>query len=124
MFGDVFLKDVRSYRESNLRKVGMKGIFPLWHRDSATLVEEFIDLGFKAVITCVDSRVLDKQFAGRILDGDLLAEFPSHVNLSGENGEYHTFVFDGPVFGDAVRFSIGDIVSRDGFHYCDLIPHD
>jgi uncharacterized protein (TIGR00290 family) len=122
MFGDLFLEDVRTYRESNLRKVGMKGIFPLWQRDNATLVKEFIDLRFKAVITCVDSRVLDKRFAGRILDRNLLNEFPSHVDVSGENGEYHTFVFAGPLYRDAVRFSIGNIVSRNGFHYCDLMP--
>lgn len=124
MFGDVFLEDVRDYRESNLRKVGMKGIFPLWKRDSETLVESFIDLGFKAVITRIDSNVLDRQFVGRILDKDLLAEFPSHVDSSGENGEYHSFVFDGPVFENAIRFSVGEVVSRDGFHYCDLIPRE
>lgn len=122
VFGDVSLEDVRSYREMNLRKVGMKGLFPLWHRDTAGLVESFIDLGFRAVVTCTDSRVLGREFVGRVIDESFLAELPPHVDPSGENGEYHTFVFDGPIFDNEVSFSIGDIVLRDSFYFCDLLP--
>jgi len=122
VFGDVSLEDVRSYREMNLRKVGMKGLFPLWQRDTAGLVESFIDLGFRAVVTCTDSRVLGREFVGRVIDESFLAELPPHVDPSGENGEYHTFVFDGPIFDNEVSFSIGDIVLRDSFHFCDLLP--
>lgn len=122
VFGDIFLEDVRKYREGNLKKVGMRGVFPLWKRDSLKLVQSFIDLGFRAVVTCVDSKVLDRGFTGRMVDYDLLADLPPGVDPSGENGEYHTFVFDGPIFSHAVPFSVGDVVLRDSFHYCDLLP--
>lgn len=125
VFGDVFLEDVRDYRERNLRKVGMKGLSPLWQRDTAGLVESFIDLGFRAVVTCTDSRVLGREFVGRVIDESFLSELPPHVDPSGENGEYHTFVFDGSISEDGVGFSIGDIVLRESFYFCDLLPrHD
>ena len=123
VFGDIFLEDVRKYREDNLAKVGMKGIFPLWKKDTTELANTFINLGFKAVITCVDSKVLDKRFVGRIYDKQFLRELPSNVDPCGENGEFHSFVYDGPIFKRKISFTIGDIVLRDNrFYFCDLIP--
>lgn len=122
-FGDIFLEDLRRYREKNLSKIGMKAIFPIWKRDTTELANIFIDLGFKAVITCVDSNVLDKRFVGRIYDKQFLRELPSSVDPCGENGEFHSFVYDGPIFRKRIVFTIGDIVLRDNrFYFCDLIP--
>jgi uncharacterized protein (TIGR00290 family) len=123
VFGDIFLEDLRKYREDNLSKIGMKAIFPIWKRDTAELAYEFIDLGFKAIITCVDSHVLDRTFVGRYFDRQLLSEFPSMVDPCGENGEFHSFVFDGPIFQKSVSYIKGEVVLRDDrFWYCDLIP--
>jgi uncharacterized protein (TIGR00290 family) len=123
VFGDIFLEDVRKYRENNLAKVGMKGIFPIWKRDITELAHTFIELGFKAVITCVDSKVLDKRFVGRIYDKQFLRELPSSVDPCGENGEFHSFVYDGPIFRERIAFTVGDTVLRDNrFYFCDLIP--
>jgi uncharacterized protein (TIGR00290 family) len=122
-FGDLFLEDVRQYREENLSRVGMKGLFPLWGRDTRELAHSFIDLGFKAVITCVDSNLLDGAFVGRDFDGEFLAELPSAVDPCGENGEFHSFVYDGPLFRRRILHERGEIVLRDSrFYYCDLIP--
>lgn len=96
VIGDIFLEDVRKYREDNLSQIGMRGIFPLWKKDTTELAREFIRLGFKAIVTCVDSRILDRDFVGRFFDETFLSELPSNVDPCGENGEYHTFVFDGP----------------------------
>ena len=123
VFGDIFLEDLRKYREDNLSKVDMKGIFPIWKRDTTELAHTFIDLGFKAVVTCVDSKVLDKKFVGRVFDGQFLSELPSTVDPCGENGEFHSFVYDGPIFRERIAFTVGDIVLRDNrFYFCDLIP--
>ena len=123
VFGDIFLEDLRKYREENLSKVGMKGIFPIWKWDTTELSDTFIDLGFKAIITCVDSNVLDKRFIGRIYDKQFLRELPSSIDPCGENGEFHSFVFDGPIFRKRIAFKMGDIVFRDNrFYFCDLIP--
>ncbi|MBS7648737.1 MAG: diphthine--ammonia ligase [Candidatus Bathyarchaeia archaeon] len=123
VFGDIFLENVRKYREENLLKIGMKGIFPLWKRDTTELVNTFIDLGFEAIITCVDSSVLDKRFVGRNLNKRFLSELPHTIDPSGENGEYHSFVYNGPIFREKVPFKIGEVVLRDNrFYYCDLIP--
>ena len=122
VFGDIFLEDVRKYREANLAKIGMKGIFPLWKRDTTELAHTFIELGFKAVITCVDSTVLDRSFVGRVFDANFLAELPASVDPCGENGEFHSFVYDGPIFQERILYTIGDVVLRDNrFYYCDLI---
>jgi len=122
-FGDIFLEDVRQYREDNLAKLGMQGIFPLWQKDTHELVKTFISLGFKAVITCVDTQVLDARFAGRLIDESFLAELPSGIDPCGENGEFHSFVFDGPVFETPVPFTFGERVLRDErFAYIDLLP--
>jgi len=120
-FGDLFLEDVRRYREENLSRVGMKGLFPLWGRDTSELAHSFIGLGFKAVVTCVDSSLLDGAFVGREFDDRFLAELPPAVDPCGENGEFHTFVYDGPLFQSEIAHKRGDIVLRDDrFFYCDL----
>ncbi len=124
-FGDLFLQDVREYRERNLARVGMQALFPLWGRDTRELAEEFIRLEFKAVIACVDTQKLDGSFAGREFDAELLADLPAGVDPCGENGEFHSFVYDGPVFRSPITFCRGKIVLRDGrFNYCDLVPVD
>jgi len=122
VFGDIFLEDLRKYREDNLAKIGMKAIFPIWKRNTVELARGFIDLGFKAVITCVDSNVLDKAFVGRLYDQQFLSELPSTVDPCGENGEFHSFVYDGPIFQKRVPYTKVEIVFRDGrFWYCDLM---
>ncbi len=123
-FGDIFLEDLRKYREENLSRIGMKGIFPIWGRDTALLIRRFIDLGFKAVVACVDPRVLDPSFAGRVIDNDFIRQLPAQVDPCGENGEFHSFVFDGPIFREKVKFSVGDVVLRNSFYFCDLLPDE
>jgi uncharacterized protein (TIGR00290 family) len=121
-FGDLFLEDVRKYRERNLEKVGMEAIFPLWGRNTSQMAYNFISLGFKAIITCVDTKVLDGDFAGRFYDRDFLNDLPANIDPCGENGEFHSFVFDGPVFKERIDFSIGERVLRDErFSFCDLV---
>ena len=122
VFGDVFLEEVRKYREDNLSKLGMKGTFPVWGRDTAELTRSFIDLGFQAVVTCVDSKVLDKRFVGRMLDKHFLAELPPNVDPGGENGELHSFVFNGPIFKRRIAYTLGESVLRNSFYFCDLLP--
>jgi uncharacterized protein (TIGR00290 family) len=124
-FGDIFLEDVRRYREANLDKVGMTGDFPLWGSGTKELAREFVALGFKAILTCVDTEQLDGGFAGRVIDDELLDDLPSKVDPMGENGEYHTFVYDGPIYKSKVKFEVGEKVLRDDrFLYCDLLPKD
>jgi len=122
VFGDVFLEWVRKYREDNLSKVGMKAIFPIWGRDTTELTNSFMALGFQAITTCVDSKVLDVRFIGRTLDKHFLAELPPDVDPGGENGEFHSFVFDGPIFRERIAFITGEVVLRDSFYFCDLLP--
>jgi uncharacterized protein (TIGR00290 family) len=98
LFGDIFLQDLRTYRETQLAKVQMTAVFPLWKRDTAKLIHEFIDLGFKAIVVCVKAELLDESFAGRVIDRDFLKDLPPGIDACGENGEFHTFVFDGPIF--------------------------
>ena len=122
-FGDIFLEDVRKQREENLAKIDMKGIFPIWKRDTNELAREFIDLGFKSIITCVDSNFLDKRFCGRLYDDQFLQDIPPGVDPCGENGEFHSFVYGGPIFHEKILFELGDIVLRENrFYFCDLIP--
>ena len=121
-FGDVFLQDLREYREHNLAKVGMKGIFPIWHRDTTEIVQTFIDLGFRAYLTCVDGEKLGKEFAGRPIDADLIRDLPDGVDPCGENGEFHSYVYDGPIFQRPVGVSVGEVVLRDVRYFADLIP--
>ena len=122
VFGDLFLEDVRAYRERNLGRVGMKGLFPLWKSDTRELARRFIDLGFKGIVTCVDSKALSGEFVGRDYDEQFLEELPAAIDPCGENGEFHTFVYDGPIFRERVDVIRGEIVLRDNrFYYCDLV---
>ncbi|MEM3050930.1 MAG: diphthine--ammonia ligase [Candidatus Bathyarchaeia archaeon] len=123
VFGDIFLADVRKYRENLLEKAGLKAIFPLWGRDTKLLPLTFIKLGFKAIVTSVDSATISRDFAGRNYDHQFLADLPANVDPCGENGEFHSFVYDGPIFQEKVAFKKGEIVLRDKrFYYCDLLP--
>jgi len=112
VFGDIFLEDLRAYREGQLAQVGMEGLFPLWKRDSASLIRDFIQAGFEAVIVCVNARYLPASFAGRLIDEAFLADLPAGVDPCGENGEFHSFVFDGPLFAAPVAFQVGETVER------------
>jgi uncharacterized protein (TIGR00290 family) len=148
IFGDIFLEDLRKYREEKLAEVNLKGVFPLWNIPTRQLIREFIDSGFKAVTTCVNDKYLDKSFVGRIIDDDFLNDLPDGVDACGENGEYHSFVYDAPIFSKPIEFKKGEIVYRkystsepddlstvdsgttrntdspfdNGFWYCDLLP--
>src|ERR1700732_1823240 len=121
-FGDIFLEDLRVYRERNLAQLGMEALFPIWKRDTRELAREFLGLRFQAIAACGDPRVLGASFAGRVLDESFFADLPPGVDPCGENGEFHTFVFDGPVFGAPIRFLIGEKEMRDGVCFCDLLP--
>jgi len=122
VFGDLFLEDIRTYRDQFLTRHDLRGIYPVWMRNTVEFIREFIDLGFKAVITCVNADVLDSSFAGMVIDESFLSALPANVDPCGENGEFHTFVFDGPNFKEAVNFSIGETIQRDSFWFCDLLP--
>ncbi len=121
-FGDIFLEDLKLYREKNLAQIGMTGLFPIWKRDSPELARTFIDLGFRAVLACVDTAKLDASFAGRSFDQHLLRDLPPGVDPCGENGEFHSFAFDGPIFKRAIPHTLGEVVRRDRFCFCDLVP--
>jgi uncharacterized protein (TIGR00290 family) len=120
-FGDLFLADIRAYREERLAAAGKHAVFPLWGRDTWTLAEEFIAAGFEAILVCVDPGKLDPSFAGRRFDRRLLGELPPGVDPCGENGEFHTFVHRGPVFSSPVACRPGETVVREGFVFCDLL---
>lgn len=144
VFGDIFLEDLRQYRENQLTKIDFKGVFPIWKTPTKDLIQEFISLGFKTIVVCVNEKYLDKSFVGRIIDQDFINDLPENVDVCGENGEFHTFAFDGPIFSKPIDFEIGEIVYRKyektktdssnsacdtndetafdfGFWYCDLI---
>jgi len=121
-FGDLFLEDVRAYREGRLEAAGKRGLFPLWGHDTGALAREFLDSGFEATLVCVDPRALDPAFCGRRYDERLLAELPPGVDPCGENGEFHTFVSAGPIFAEPIACETGEIVEREGFVFCDLTP--
>jgi uncharacterized protein (TIGR00290 family) len=121
-FGDLFLTDVRDYRNRLLARLGWDGLYPLWGLDTRHLAESFIDRGHRAVVTCVDTTQLDAAFAGRVYDRALLGDLPETVDPCGENGEFHTCLLDGPLLGRAIPAVTGDRVLRDGrFQYCDLV---
>jgi uncharacterized protein (TIGR00290 family) len=123
IYGDIFLEEIRKYREEQLGKLGLGCVFPIWGRDSLSLARTFIEAGFKAVVVCVDSTLLDGGFAGREFDYDFLSGLPQGTDPCGENGEFHTFVYDGPIFRERVGFEKGEVVLRVGrFYYCDLLP--
>ncbi|WP_157505889.1 Dph6-related ATP pyrophosphatase [Flavobacterium chungangense] len=145
VFGDIFLEDLRKYREDKLAQMGFEGVFPIWQIPTTDLIQEFIRLGFKTIVVCVNERYLDKSFVGRIIDQDFINDLPENVDVCGENGEFHTFTFDGPIFSETINFEIGETVYRKyekpksqessntacdtnasdafdyGFWYCDLI---
>lgn len=121
-FGDLFLADIRAYRERQVAGLGMECLFPVWGEDTAELAERFIADGFRATICCVDPARLPQTFCGRAFDQSLLDDLPEGVDPCGENGEFHTFVSDGPGWSRPVDVECGEVVSRDGFWYCDLIP--
>ena len=131
VFGDIFLEDVRRYREQNLSRVDMTGVFPLWGRSSKELADTFIDDGFRAVVVCVDTRVLDAHLCGRAFDRGFLARLPASVDSCGENGEFHSFTFDGPIFRGPIAYGTATMARRDApdgppvpdgrFAYCDLV---
>jgi uncharacterized protein (TIGR00290 family) len=134
IFGDIFLEDLKQYREQKLKQLNIDCIFPLWKMDTTELIKEFIASGFKAIVVCVNEKDLDKSFCGRIIDESFINDLPSNVDVCGENGEFHSFVFDGPIFKQPVRFSTGEIVyklydapkqddlpDKYGFYFCDLL---
>lgn len=112
IFGDIFLEDLRAYREDKLKEAGISAHFPLWKRDTSELIYEFVDQGFKTVVVCVDSSKLEDTFAGRVIDADFITDLPDNVDPCGENGEFHTFVFDGPIFKQPVSFELGEQVHK------------
>jgi uncharacterized protein (TIGR00290 family) len=122
VFGDLFLADVRAYREEALAGSGIEPVFPLWGRPTSELAVEMLDRGIRATITCVDPRQLDAAYAGRAFDRDLLADLPSGVDPCGENGEFHTFVHAGPGFAAPLDVRVGEVVERDGFVFADVLP--
>jgi uncharacterized protein (TIGR00290 family) len=122
VFGDLFLADIRAYREAQLARVGMTPVFPLWLRDTAALAREMIGEGIEAVLTCVDPKQLDRSFAGRSFDAALLAALPASVDPCGENGEFHTLVTAGPMFARPIATRTGAVVERDGFVFADVLP--
>jgi len=131
VFGDIFLEDLKQYREQRLKEVGMKAVFPVWKMPTPEVVSQFIENGFKAVVVSANARLLDKSFAGRLIDRSFLNDLPKGVDPCGENGEFHSFVFDGPIFKNPVPFKTGETVLKEyktagkwdsAFWYCDLIP--
>jgi uncharacterized protein (TIGR00290 family) len=120
-FGDLFLADIRAYREKQLAGTGLQPIFPVWQIPTRQLAQDMIDAGLRAKITCVDPKVLAREFAGRDFDASFLADLPEGVDPCGENGEFHSFVYDGPMFRKPVPVQVGEIVERDGFVFADLL---
>jgi uncharacterized protein (TIGR00290 family) len=131
-FGDIFLEDLKKYREDQLSKMKIRTVFPLWKKDTGALLHEFIELGFKAIVVCVNSNLLDPSFAGRLIDESFIRDLPRGVDPCGENGEFHTFCFDGPIFKYSIPFLVGEKTFREykassqegniGFWFCDLLP--
>ena len=122
VFGDIFLEDLRKYREEKLSLLAMKAIFPIWKVETTELAHRFIALGFKAITTCVDTKVLGKEFVGREIDQAFLSDLPAGVDPCGENGEFHSFVYAGPIFRHPIACRLGEKVLRDGrFYFCDLV---
>lgn len=133
VFGDIFLEDLRKYREIKLADLNLKGVFPLWKQDSKAIMEKFLSLGFKAITVSVNANLLDESFVGREVDENFIKDLPSTVDVCGENGEFHTFVYDGPIFSKPINVKIGEKVLKtypsnkndtwdNSFWYCDLLP--
>jgi uncharacterized protein (TIGR00290 family) len=133
LFGDIFLEDLKKYREQQLQKLGIKAHFPLWQQNTSELIHEFLDLGFKTIVSCVNASYLDKSFVGRVIDKDFIKDLPGNVDPCGEHGEFHTFTFEGPLFKQSIPFELGEITEHSypnpskneadyQFWFCDLIP--
>jgi len=133
VFGDIFLEDLKAYREAQLQKLGLEALFPLWGKPTRQVMKEFLELGFKTIVVAANARLLDKSFVGRVIDEHFLADLPDNVDPCGENGEFHTFVFDGPNFAEPVPFQTGETVRKtyehsqevawdNQFWFCDLVP--
>ncbi len=139
VFGDIFLEDLKTYRKKKLKEANINCVFPLWKIDTADLIKEFITSGFKAIVVCINEGYLDKSFCGRLINESFINDLPGNVDVCGENGEFHSFVFDGPIFKQAINFSYGEIVHKSytapvtddnyqsennkyGFYFCDLLP--
>ncbi|MGY0427302.1 MAG: Dph6-related ATP pyrophosphatase, partial [Polaribacter sp.] len=150
VFGDIFLEDLKEYRNSKLKEVGIEGVYPLWKKDTKEVLSEFLKLGFKAITVCVNAKLLGEEFVGRIIDQQFINDLPENVDICGENGEFHTFVFEGPNFKKPIEFVIGEKTLRSytlhntdsdncyqpkkeeqeeqkefdaSFWYCDLVPN-
>jgi uncharacterized protein (TIGR00290 family) len=122
-FGDLFLQEVKQYRDERLAQAGMTGLYPIWMRDTGELVRTFIGLGFRAILCCVDTQAIDASFAGREIDQALLRDLPESADPCGENGEYHSFVYAGPIFKRPIPCHAGETVLRTArFNYCDILP--
>ncbi|MCL2826486.1 MAG: diphthine--ammonia ligase [Eggerthellaceae bacterium] len=113
VFGDIFLEDIRRFREGQLAKVGMQAVFPLWGTPTTDVMSEFLGLGFKAIVTCINAALLDESFVGRVIDEAFVRDLPENVDVCGENGEFHSFVFDGPLFSKPVDFLVGEKVYKE-----------
>lgn len=122
VFGDLFLEDIRKYREEKLSACGMTPLFPIWGLDTAALAREMVEAGLRAYLTCVDPKQLDPKFVGRVFDARLLAELPAGVDPCGEKGEFHTYAFAGPMFHAPISAAVGEVVERDGFFFADVLP--
>jgi uncharacterized protein (TIGR00290 family) len=120
-FGDIFLEDLRAWREKNLARIGMTALFPIWKRDTRELIRHFHASRFRSIAVCVDGKVLDRSFAGRELDESFFRDLPPRIDPCGENGEFHTFVFDGPIFHETIPVRTGEVIERDSFVFCDLL---
>jgi len=147
VFGDIFLEDLKKYRDTKLAEVDLKGVYPIWKLDTKEVIKEFLELGFKAITVCVNAKLLGEEFVGRVIDEQFIKDLPDNIDVCGENGEFHTFVFDGPIFKNPVNFEIGEKVLKSytlnkddnqnchtgssekvktydtSFWYCDLIPN-
>jgi uncharacterized protein (TIGR00290 family) len=121
-FGDIFLEDLRAYREKNLARIGMTANFPIWKRNTRELIRHFHTHNFRAITVCIDPKILPRTFAGRELDDSFFRDLPPQADRCGENGEFHTFAFDGPIFRHPIPFRTGEVIERDGFVFCDLVP--
>lgn len=122
VFGDLFLEDIRAYREARLAETGVRGVFPLWRRDTTELAHEMISARLRATVTCVDPKQLDRSFVGRTFDQSFIDSLPTEVDPCGENGEFHTVVTAGPMFRRPIPVAVGEIVERDGFVFADVLP--
>ncbi|MDH5765067.1 MAG: adenine nucleotide alpha hydrolase [Gammaproteobacteria bacterium] len=121
-FGDLFLEDIRNYREEKLKGSGIKALFPIWGMPTEKLAGEMIGAGLRTIITCIDPCKVPEEYAGREFNQDFLMSLPENIDPCGEHGEFHSFVFDGPMFKEKIAISVGEIVNRDGFVFADILP--